>query len=225
VPIVSLELRPLDGVGGRLRRLRWCGHADKPRPTSRRPASIAALTHRALTAPFSRRYRQNRTLARLDDVDAIAPAQQDRLIDRPVVVLLDSANVINKEATAAACASDIRENTMNIIRLSAMAALGFAALSGNASAQQRGTPTSLPPLQSQSLPPPTGTQTVQPFVPPPLPSLPSSAFTTCTTSCDTQVMNCQSACVPGGPVAPNPSCNLNCSSQQLACKQSCGTGQ
>jgi hypothetical protein len=127
----------------------------------------------------------------------------------------------NKEATAAVCASDIRENTMNIIRLSAMAALGFASLSGNALAQSV-----LPPLQSQQLPPPTGTQTVQPFVPPPPRFLPStSAFTTCQTSCDTQVMNCQNACVPSGPVAPNPSCNLNCSSQQLVCKQSCGPGQ
>jgi hypothetical protein len=133
--------------------------------------------------------------------------------------------VINKEATAAACASDIGENAMNIIRLSATAALGFAALSGNASAQQPGTPTNLPPLQSQSLPPPSGTQTVQPFVPPPLQPLPSSAFTTCTVSCDTRAMNCQSACVPGGPGAANPSCNLTCSSQQLVCKQSCGSGQ
>jgi hypothetical protein len=133
--------------------------------------------------------------------------------------------VINKEATAAACASDIGENAMNIIRLSATAVLGFAALSGNASAQQPGTPTNLPPLQSQSLPPPSGTQTVQPFVPPPLQPLPSSAFTTCTVSCDTQAMNCQSACVPGGPGAANPSCNLTCSSQQLVCKQSCGSGQ
>ena len=133
--------------------------------------------------------------------------------------------VINKEATAAACAPDIRENAMNMIRLSAMAELGFAALSGNASAQQPGTPTNLPPLQSQSLPPPSGTQTVQPFVPPPLQPLPSSAFTTCTVSCDTQAMNCQSACVPGGPGAANPSCNLTCSSQQLVCKQSCGSGQ
>jgi hypothetical protein len=44
-------------------------------------------------------------------------------------------------------------------------------------------------------------------------------------SCDTQAMNCQSACVPGGPGAANPSCNLTCSSQQLVCKQSSGSGQ
>src|SRR2546430_11415041 len=87
-------------------------------------------------------------------------------------------------------------NTMNIIRLSAMAALGFASLSGNALAQ-----TNLPPLQSQSLPPPTGSQTVQPIVVP-QPQLPpaASAFTSCTINSDTQAMNCQNTCVVVGPV-------------------------
>jgi hypothetical protein len=117
---------------------------------------------------------------------------------------------------------------MNTLRLSAMAAVGFAVLLGSAVAQQ---PTSLPPLQSQSLPPPTGTQTVQPFVPPPPQLLPSaSAFTTCTMNCDTQAMNCLGTCVPT-PTAPTTttpaavpstgSCNLSCTTQQLVCKQRC----
>ena len=44
---------------------------------------------------------------------------------------------------------------------------------------------------------------------------------------DTQVMNCQNACVVVGPTtgvanpAGNAPCNLNCTSQQLVCKQAC----
>src|SRR5262245_32851821 len=118
---------------------------------------------------------------------------------------------------------------MNIIRLSAMAALGFALQSGNALAQQ---PTSIPPLQSQSLPPPSGSQTVQPIVVPTPQVLPSaSAFTSCTINCDTRAMNCQSLCVPvtgaaaAAPAGATSSCNLGCATQQLVCKQSCGLGQ
>src|SRR5215475_4517835 len=95
---------------------------------------------------------------------------------------------------------------MNTIRSSAMAALGFALLTGNAL-------------------PPTGTQTVQP-IPLPPPELPAAAsgFTTCTLRCDTLAMNCQNSCVPAtGAAAANPlapagvtsSCNLSCATQQL----------
>src|SRR5215475_5054772 len=98
---------------------------------------------------------------------------------------------------------------MDIIKLSAMAALGFALLTGNALAQQQqitvppppSTPVSpgVAPLRSQiqSPLPPLGTGIAVP-IPLPTPQLlPSgSAFTTCTINCDTQAMNCQSACVP-----------------------------
>src|SRR5215471_10324586 len=133
---------------------------------------------------------------------------------------------------------------MNILRLSAMVALGFALLSANAMAQQN-TPLPPPsnpgalgvaPLSSalQSPLPPLGTGVVAP-IPLPTPRLLSatSTFTTCTTNCDTQAMNCQNLCVPAtGSVAASPtapagitsSCNLSCASQQLACKTSCGPG-
>ena len=73
-----------------------------------------------------------------------------------------------------------RSNTMKIIRLSAMAALGFALLTGNALAQtltpsppSTGVSPGLPPLQSQiqSPLPPTGTTIIQPIplTPPQLP--------------------------------------------------------
>jgi hypothetical protein len=132
---------------------------------------------------------------------------------------------------------------MNIIRLSAMAALGFALLSGNALAQQltplspsTGLSPGLPPLQSQIQRPlpPTGTQIIQPIplTPPQLPSA-ASGFTSCTINCDTLAMNCQNSCVPTtAATLANPAgsgsrgaCNLSCATQQLACKQSCGPGQ
>jgi len=136
---------------------------------------------------------------------------------------------------------------MDIIRLSAMAALGFALLIGNALAQQPNItvppPPSTPvtpgvaPLRSQIQPPlpPLGTGVVVP-IPLPTPQLlPSgSAFTSCTSICDTQAMNCQANCVPvtgsaaaslAAPAGATSSCNLSCASQQLVCKQSCGLGQ
>jgi hypothetical protein len=64
-----------------------------------------------------------------------------------------------------------------------------------------------------------------PLTPTPLLSSPTS--TACLVGCDTQVMNCQNACVIVGPAtgAPNPagtaSCTLNCTTQQLVCKQAC----
>jgi hypothetical protein len=135
-------------------------------------------------------------------------------------------------------------NTMNIIRFSAVAALGFALLSGNALAQTQAlTPAppstalspGLPPLQSQITPPlpPTGTGIVQPIplTPPQLPAA-ATAFTTCSMGCDAQAMNCQNFCVPTTSPAANPAsvpttgaCNLSCATQQLTCKQSCGPGQ
>jgi hypothetical protein len=129
---------------------------------------------------------------------------------------------------------------MNIISLSAMAALGFALLSGNALAQtltplppSTGVSPGLPPLQSQIISPlpPTGTAIVQPIplTPPQLPAA-TTAFTACSMACDALAMNCQNSCVPA--TAANPAtvpatgaCNLSCGTQQLVCKQSCGPGQ
>src|SRR5215475_15738916 len=106
---------------------------------------------------------------------------------------------------------------MDIIKLSAMAALGFALLTGNALAQQQqitvppppSTPVSpgVAPLRSQiqSPLPPLGTGVVVPIplsTPQLLPS--GSAFTTCTSACDTLAMNCQSSCVPATSAAANP---------------------
>jgi hypothetical protein len=138
-------------------------------------------------------------------------------------------------------------NTMNIVRLSVMGALGFALLSGNSLAQQPNItvppPPSTPvtpgvaPLQSQiqSPLPPLGTGVVVP-IPLPTPQLlPSgSTFSICTSTCDTLAMNCQAACVPvtgsaaaslTAPAGATSSCNLSCATQQLTCKQSCGLGQ
>ena len=135
-----------------------------------------------------------------------------------------------------------RSNTMKIIRLSAMAALGFALLTGNALAQtltpsppSTGVSPGLPPLQSQiqSPLPPTGTTIIQPIplTPPQLPPS-ASASLTCSSGCDTLAMNCQNSCVSATSAAANPatvpatgSCNLSCATQQLVCKQSCGPGQ
>src|SRR5262249_45292813 len=135
-------------------------------------------------------------------------------------------------------------NTMNILRLSAMVALGFALLSDNAMAQQN-TPLpppsnpgvlSVAPLSSalQSPLPPLGTGVVAP-IPLPTPRLlpATSTFTTSTLNCGTLSMNCLSSCVPAtGSVAASPtapagitsSCNLSCASQELVCKTSCGPG-
>src|SRR5262249_16958943 len=134
---------------------------------------------------------------------------------------------------------------MNIRRLSAMVALGFALLSGNALAQQQ---TALPPPSNpgltpgvaplssaiQSPLPPLGTGVVAPIVQPTPQLLPATnTFTNSTLNCGTQAMNCRGACVPvtgsvlASPTAPagvTSSCNLSCASQELVCKQSCGPG-
>lgn len=61
----------------------------------------------------------------------------------------------------------------------------------------------------------------------PTPLLQGLNSTACLVSCDTQVMNCQNACVVVGPTtggvnpAGNAPCNLNCTTQQLVCKQAC----
>ena len=119
-------------------------------------------------------------------------------------------------------------NTMNILRLSAVAALGFALLTGNALAQQQ-----------TVAPPSTGITPPIPLTPPQLPAptapqlLGSPGYATCIINCDTVAMNCQNSCVPvtgsvaAGPLAPagvTSSCNLSCASQQLSCKQFCGPG-
>src|ERR1700731_3886052 len=55
----------------------------------------------------------------------------------------------------------------------------------------------------------------------------SQTSTACLVACDTQVMNCQNACVVVGPTTGtlNPAgsspCTLNCTTQQLVCKQVC----
>jgi hypothetical protein len=65
----------------------------------------------------------------------------------------------------------------------------------------------------------------------PTPLLSSQTSTACLVSCDTQVMNCQNACVVVGPATstPNPAgtapCALNCTTQQLVCKQACNRPQ
>jgi hypothetical protein len=70
-------------------------------------------------------------------------------------------------------------------------------------------------------------QQVAPIPVAPTPLLQSQTSTACLVSCDTQVMNCQNACVVVGPTtgAANPGgnapCNLNCTTQQLVCKQAC----
>jgi hypothetical protein len=72
---------------------------------------------------------------------------------------------------------------------------------------------------------------VQPIPLTPTPLLSSQTATACLVSCDTQVMNCQNACVVAGPTtggvnpAGNAPCNLNCTTQQLVCKQTCSRPQ
>ena len=62
---------------------------------------------------------------------------------------------------------------------------------------------------------------------PPTPLLSSPTSTACLVGCDTQLMNCQNACIVVGPVTATPSpastapCALNCTSQQLVCKNAC----
>jgi hypothetical protein len=61
----------------------------------------------------------------------------------------------------------------------------------------------------------------------PTPLISSQTSTACLVACDTQVMNCQNACVVVGPTTGtlNPAgsspCTLNCTTQQLVCKQAC----
>jgi hypothetical protein len=68
---------------------------------------------------------------------------------------------------------------------------------------------------------------VQPTPLVPTPLISSQTSTACLVSCDTQVMNCQNACVVVGPAtgtlnpAGNAPCTLNCTAQQLVCKQAC----
>ena len=159
----------------------------------------------------------------------------------PAFLCLNSRVVSGKGD--AARKSPTGSNTMNIIRSSAMAALGFALVTGNVLAQTLtpappSNPLSAPvaPLQSQitSPLPPTGTTIIQPIplTPPQLPAA-ASGFTSCAINCDTVAMNCQNSCIPTTAVTlANPAgagssgaCNLSCSSQQLACKQRCGPGQ
>lgn len=70
-------------------------------------------------------------------------------------------------------------------------------------------------------------QQVAPIPVAPTPLISSQTTTACLVSCDTQVMNCQNACVVVGPTtgvvnpAGNAPCNLNCTTQQLVCKQAC----
>ena len=68
---------------------------------------------------------------------------------------------------------------------------------------------------------------VQPVPLTPTPLISSQISTACLVACDTQVMNCQNACVVVGPTTGtlNPAgsapCTLNCTTQQLVCKQTC----
>jgi hypothetical protein len=72
---------------------------------------------------------------------------------------------------------------------------------------------------------------VQPLPLTPTPLISPQTATACLVTCDTQVMNCQNACVVVGPAtgAANPAgnspCVLNCSTQQLVCKQVCSRPQ
>ena len=76
-----------------------------------------------------------------------------------------------------------------------------------------------------------GQQQVQPVPLSPVPLLLGPNSTACLVSCDTQVMNCQNACVVLGPTtttvnpAGNAPCALNCSTQALVCKQACNRPQ
>jgi hypothetical protein len=71
---------------------------------------------------------------------------------------------------------------------------------------------------------------VQPVPLVPTPLISSQTSTACLVGCDTQVMNCQNACLTVAPTTPgtaNPAgtapCTLNCTTQQLVCKQTCNS--
>jgi hypothetical protein len=74
-------------------------------------------------------------------------------------------------------------------------------------------------------------QQVQPTPVVPTPLISSQTSTACLVGCDTQVMNCQNACVIVGPTTGTPNlagtapCTLNCTTQQLVCKQACSRPQ
>ncbi len=73
-------------------------------------------------------------------------------------------------------------------------------------------------------------QQVAPTQVAPTPLLLGPNQTACLVSCDTQVMNCQNACVTVGPTtsvnpAGNAPCALSCSTQALVCKQGCNRPQ
>jgi hypothetical protein len=73
-------------------------------------------------------------------------------------------------------------------------------------------------------------QQVAPTQVAPTPLLQGLNSTACLVSCDTQVMNCQNACVTVGPTTTvnptgNAPCALSCSTQALVCKQACNRPQ
>ncbi len=75
-------------------------------------------------------------------------------------------------------------------------------------------------------------QQVAPTQVAPTPLLLGLTSTACLVSCDTQVMNCQNACVVVGPTTTtttinpgNAPCALNCTTQALVCKQACNRPQ
>ena len=61
----------------------------------------------------------------------------------------------------------------------------------------------------------------------PTPLLQSPTSTACLVGCDTQLMNCQNACIVVGPVTATASpagtgtCAVSCTTQQLVCKNAC----
>ncbi len=82
-------------------------------------------------------------------------------------------------------------------------------------------------------------QQVAPTPVAPTPLISSQTSTACLVSCDTQLMNCQNACVIVGPTSTSTTtipggttsaagasaCALNCTTQQLVCKQVCNRPQ
>ena len=79
-------------------------------------------------------------------------------------------------------------------------------------------------------------QQVTPIPVAPTPLISSQTSTACLVGCDTQVMNCQNACVVVGAgttttsgvasaAGTTSSCTLNCTTQQLVCKQGCSRPQ
>jgi hypothetical protein len=61
----------------------------------------------------------------------------------------------------------------------------------------------------------------------PTPLLQSPTSTACLVGCDTQLMNCQNACIVVGPVTATATptgagtCAVSCTTQQLVCKNAC----